>query len=101
MIPVIQSRIGTNGNCMAACLASILEMPLASVPDFSLDEKQFYCDIQAFLQLLGLYYVQVAVDDPMFAEAAGKWFRSLAYHRGHIAAWRATRLGRAEWCNSL
>lgn len=32
MIPVDQDRHGLNGNCMAACLASILEVPLTEVP---------------------------------------------------------------------
>lgn len=32
MIPVDQNRHGLGGNCMAACLASILELPLSAVP---------------------------------------------------------------------
>ena len=33
MTPVDQTRFGDEGNCFAACLASILECPLESVPD--------------------------------------------------------------------
>lgn len=34
MIPVAQTNIGGRGNCMAACLASILEIPIEEVPDY-------------------------------------------------------------------
>ena len=32
MKPVIQSNIGMCGNCLAACIASVLEVPLDEVP---------------------------------------------------------------------
>lgn len=31
--PVEQTRFGTKGNCLAACIASILEVPLNEVPE--------------------------------------------------------------------
>lgn len=34
MIPVDQTEFGQRGNCMAACLASILEIDIQKVPDF-------------------------------------------------------------------
>lgn len=34
MIPVDQTLFGKNGNCWAACIASILEVPLEGVPNF-------------------------------------------------------------------
>jgi hypothetical protein len=34
MIPVYQDIFGEEGNCMSACLASILEIPLKEVPCF-------------------------------------------------------------------
>lgn len=34
MIPIHQTRFGKDGNCFQACLASVLERPLESVPDF-------------------------------------------------------------------
>ena len=34
MIPVMQTVFGDNGNCMQACVASLLELPLEDVPQF-------------------------------------------------------------------
>lgn len=35
MIPINQTKFGyPNGNCLAACLASIFEIPIDNVPDF-------------------------------------------------------------------
>jgi hypothetical protein len=33
VVPVMQTALGRSGNCLAACIASLLEVPLASVPD--------------------------------------------------------------------
>lgn len=33
MTPITQTRLGEHGNCMPACLASILEVPIEAVPD--------------------------------------------------------------------
>lgn len=33
MIPVTQTMVGTAGNCLSASVASVLELPLSSVPD--------------------------------------------------------------------
>ena len=35
MIPVTQDIFGITGNCMAACVASIFELPLRDVPHFA------------------------------------------------------------------
>lgn len=36
MIPIHQTRFGVgNGNCLLACVASILERPIESIPDFN------------------------------------------------------------------
>lgn len=34
MKPVMQTTLGRRGNCMSACLASILEIPIETVPNF-------------------------------------------------------------------
>jgi hypothetical protein len=35
MIPITQDQFGEEGNCMAACVASILELSLDQVPNFA------------------------------------------------------------------
>ena len=35
MIPVTQDKFGLEGNCMAACIASIFELKLSEVPNFA------------------------------------------------------------------
>jgi hypothetical protein len=78
MIAVVQTRTGENGNCFAACLASILEVPLHVVPEFGGDDV-WLDNIQAFLAGFGLYYVQVASDDPIIetAFAHGEVFHTI------------------------
>jgi len=34
MKPVMQTRYGDAGNCLTACIASLLELPIEAVPDF-------------------------------------------------------------------
>jgi hypothetical protein len=34
MTPVLQAKPGPGGDCFAACLATILDLPLADAPDF-------------------------------------------------------------------
>ena len=63
-ISVTQTRVGSEGNCFAACLSSILEIPLAQIPELG-DDDEFLQNIQAFLEPHGLYYVQVKPDDPI------------------------------------
>jgi hypothetical protein len=60
--PVIQTYTGENGNCFAACLASILEIPLSDIPDFGGDDV-FLDQVAQFLEPMDLYYIQVPVYD--------------------------------------
>ena len=69
MIPIQQTRVGESGNCLNACLASILEIPLWEIPEFSKDNNLFLADIQEFLAGHDLYYVQILPDDPTVHEA--------------------------------
>ena len=57
MKPQVQSRIGKNGRCLNACLASILEIPEHSVPDFP-DGDVYFPAIDAFLKPFGVHYIQ-------------------------------------------
>ena len=68
MTPTRQTRIGPNGNCFAACLASILDLPLHSIPEFVVvgeSDDDFYNRVQEFLKSRGLFYVQVSVSSPI------------------------------------
>jgi hypothetical protein len=35
MIPVTQTQLGDHGNCLSACVASLLEIPIECVPNFT------------------------------------------------------------------
>jgi hypothetical protein len=78
MIPVTQTRTGANGNCFAACLASILEVPMHVVPDFGGDDV-WLGNAQSFLAGFGLYYIQVPPDDPALWNAftSGEVFHTI------------------------
>ena len=61
MIPVTQTRTGpVDGNCFAASLASILNLPLRKVPDFP--ECNEDPGVDRFLAGYGLKYVEVPYD---------------------------------------
>jgi hypothetical protein len=62
MRPVYQSRTGRDGRCMSACVASILELPEAAVPDF-LDGDQAKL-VNQFTHKHGLHYRRVPLSSP-------------------------------------
>jgi hypothetical protein len=64
MIPVVQSRTGADGNCLNACIASILELPLKAVPELGED---WLGDLNRFLAHYGLRYRRV----PMYKKPSG------------------------------
>ena len=50
MIPVTQTTFAPAGNCLAACLASILEVPIEAIPNFHANDDfwlNFYTYIRA------------------------------------------------------
>lgn len=55
MTPVMQTRFGEEGNCMTACIASLLDLPIESVPYF-LGEDDFFGSVSAFLESKGYEY---------------------------------------------
>lgn len=63
MKPVTQSRVGENGRCFPACLASILEIPEKQVPDFPKSDDEFYAAVDRFLDPYNLQYRQVPITD--------------------------------------
>ena len=65
MKPVYQSRIGKRGRCFNAALASILEIPEASVPDFDRPiGTDYWKNVASFLAKHGLKYSRVPLDTP-------------------------------------
>ena len=78
MIPVTQTRTGPDGNCFAACLASLLETSLWKVTDFHGDGDVFLDQVADFLLPYGLMYLQVPPDDPVLE----RMFRAglMAFH---------------------
>ncbi len=64
MKPVTQSRVGEDGTCFRACVASIMEVPEKAVPDFGAfgNDECWWTDIQAWLAKAGLQYRRVPID---------------------------------------
>ncbi len=71
MIPVYQTKFGGSeapeedqGNCMAACLASIFELFLEDVPDFAgeITNGQWYVHLQRWLATMNLMMVTIPID---------------------------------------
>lgn len=57
MTPVFQTIIsGTNGNCMQAALASLLDLQLDEVPDFKQSGHKWMADIYNFVWSKGYEY---------------------------------------------
>lgn len=75
MIPVFQTREGLSGNCLAAVLASILEVPITVIPEFT--DERFLDQLASFLLPLDLFYVQVSPNDPI---VKAMFRRGDAYH---------------------
>ena len=64
MIPVDQSDFDhAHGDCLTACVASILELPLYAVPRF-IDAPDSYAALQTWLGCYGLTAVYTPVDQP-------------------------------------
>lgn len=71
MTPVDQTIFGDKtGNCFAACLASLLEVPIESLPIVP-SEEEWLPTTQDALKPFGLYFLEVrldvAVQYPMYA----------------------------------
>lgn len=62
---VVQTRTGADGNCFAACLASIFHIPLKAIPEFG--DDTFIEDINTYLRKRGLTYRRV----PMYQKPTG------------------------------
>jgi len=59
MKPVYQTIINKeNGNCLSACIASLLELPLEGVPNFS-EREDWYNHLDEFLEQFDLEWFQL------------------------------------------
>lgn len=65
MKPVNQTRYYTDGNCLAACIASILEIDLAIV-DFTANTDGWLAQTQKVLKPLGVGYLGITLDREPF-----------------------------------
>lgn len=78
MIPVDQTSFGPFGNCLAACVASLLELPVEDVPNFMLglpswdpDDQEararwsraFFAGVNDWLAPRGLFYFEVGAPE--------------------------------------
>lgn len=75
MRPVKQTVFGyPNGNCFAACIASLLELPIEETP--SIEGRSFWRVWSAWLAIRGLAYVDVSAGSgvyfPGYSIATGK-----------------------------
>jgi hypothetical protein len=61
VIPITQSRVGENGNCLAAALASVLEIPIEDLPEFTDDGWQG--ELNSWLAPRSLCYLEFPVHD--------------------------------------
>lgn len=71
MIPVDQTITGDKGNCFAACIASILELPIGSVPNFAedMDSEQGMCGAaKTWLESRGVAYFPMCFPNPTAIE---------------------------------
>lgn len=68
MIPVDQTKFGKGGNCMSACIASILEMDLNEVPNFfeiTDTDIEWWTAVRTFLRERGWGLLSIGVTEDM------------------------------------
>lgn len=66
MKPVDQTKFGEEGNCLAACIASILELPIEEVPDANELHKNgmnWLIGLCNWLKQYNLWYMELKVDE--------------------------------------
>ena len=57
------------GDCLRACLASVLELDKAAVPHFLINGSTWFSDLQAWLRLRGLTCLCLPLGLPIYNEA--------------------------------
>ncbi len=78
MIPVYQTKFTTkDGDCMSACLASILECDLSDIPNFTekrSDEMNMWAAMREWLGIIGYALVIVSTDTFMVIPSGRELF---------------------------
>jgi hypothetical protein len=62
MTPVMQTSTGDQGNCWAACLASLLNVPLEEVDQCAGSNPDWQAQTDKFLADRGLFYIELSKD---------------------------------------
>lgn len=66
MRPMFQTQFGPRGNCMSAALASILELPLESIPNFydaGPTERDWHNALKRWLMGIGYALIEVPIGE--------------------------------------
>lgn len=71
MVPAYQTQQGRRGNCFAACLASIMEMPLKGDLDFACADYPNWLWIKHTAKVLATYnyyfgHIELSITDTMY-----------------------------------
>lgn len=88
MQPVKQTKEGIDGNCLAAVIASILELELGDVPDFG--EDRWITELFTFLAPYGIYPIFVSFQAMHLIQYSGYYGVSGKSPRGleHIVVYK-------------
>lgn len=66
MKPVFQTQFGEDGNCLAACIASLLEIPIERVPLIANKKHgDWNATLQSILYGMGFYYMEIDLTKPV------------------------------------
>lgn len=61
MIPVYQNKFGSGGSCFTACVASILELPIREVPNFTEYGDKWIIKLWDFLKPMNLSFTNLCI----------------------------------------
>jgi hypothetical protein len=85
--PVMQTKFGREGNCLAACLASAFDLSLQNVPEF--EGEYWMTDLEVWLELMGFRLVhQSSERTDQLGVAIGDGPRRLR----HAVLWKAGQM---------
>lgn len=89
MMRVLQTKFGeAEGNCFPACVASVLELPLETIPNFIEQEKEtgnhWFWLCNQWLEQLNLALVHLEIPDAKTLYNAKKW--ALGYHLAGVTS---------------